>query len=58
MDDIACLWKLSVSERGIGRVSERKVDHVGGRSAMTREEADWMVCIIAGDEAGISVMEE
>ena len=58
MDAIACLWKSSVSERGIGRASETKVDHVGGRRAMTKEEADLIVCMIAGDEAGISVIEE
>jgi len=34
------------------------VDHVGGRRAMTNEDADLMVCMIAGEEAGISALDE
>jgi len=34
------------------------VDHVGGRSAITKDEADLIECIIAGEDAGISLFEE
>jgi len=43
---------------GIGAARETYVDHVGGRRAMTKDEADLKVCMNAGDEAGTSLFDE